>query len=195
MVSWHSCNKRLCAAVFLGVVAAQGALAVPILSIAAVPDPAVFGTPLTLDLLVTGVSDLYGYNFSLSFDPHLLNAIGSTEGSFLTTGGATSFYGGTIDNAAGTISFGFDTLLSHVPGVTGSGTLAHLMFNVLGGGTTALTFSDVLFVDSNSALLSVQAQDRNLLVLAPVPEPATVALMAIGLAGLAAMRRRKTMRP
>ena len=44
------------------------------------------GTVVTVDVDITNVSDLYGYQFDLTFDPNVLQAVSSTEGTFLSSG-------------------------------------------------------------------------------------------------------------
>jgi hypothetical protein len=183
--TWKSC---LFTAAWLGAVATQASAATPVLSIDATPDPAVLGSSVSLDILITGIQDLYAYQYTLSFNPAVLQATGVSEGSFLASGGTTYFDGGTIDNTLGSISFAFDTLIGPGPGVSGSGALAHISFNVTHAGSSTLSFSDVLFLDSSFGDLGVQADTR---ILQAVPEPASFALLGAGLAGLAAWRRRQ----
>lgn len=191
MVSRHAWKNRFCIALLLGAVATQAVAADAVLSIVPSASPAVVGSTVNLNIQLNGVVDLYAYNFSLSFDPSVLQATGGTEGALLATGGSTYFDVGTIDNTTGLISYSFNTLVGAVPGVNGSGSLAQLSFNVLTAGSTALTFSDTIFLNSSLGDVSLQIQNGALQTVA-VPEPATYALFALGLAGLVALRRRQT---
>jgi hypothetical protein len=192
MASWQAWKNRTVTAFLLGA-ASTGALAGstgPALTLTATPNPVVAGTPLTLNVLINGIADLYAYQFSLAFNPALLQLTSVTEGAFLATGGPTFFDGGTVNNAAGTVSFLFDSLIGAVPGVSGSGVLASMQFTTLTAGVSALTFSDVLFLDATSTDIPVLALNGSVQVTA-VPEPASYALFALGLAGLAAAAQRR----
>jgi hypothetical protein len=144
-------------------------------------------TATGLDLTVSAqdVADLFAYQFTLNFDPALVAAISAIEGAFLPSGGATFFSPGDIDNSAGSISFVFVTLLGPVDGVDGSGDLVTFSFNVQQAGFAQFSLSDVLFLDSAGADIAVDVRD----VVAQVPEPATLALVAMGL--FAALGRQK----
>ena len=190
MVSWNAWKHRLCIALVLGMASMQAAIAGPVVSIDATPNPAILGATVDLAVSVTDIADLYAYQFTLSFDPALLQAMGGTEGAFLGSGGSTFFDGGTIDNNLGTISFAFDSLLGNVAGVSGSGNLGHFSFNVIGVGASVLGLSDVLFLDSNFGDLAPQVQGMTLQTSA-VPEPSALWLFGLGLAGVALLRRRR----
>jgi hypothetical protein len=189
MASWQDWKNRCFGALLLGVVATQ-ASAVPTLSLSASPSPAVLGSPVSVNVVIGDITNLYAYQFSLAFNPALLQATAVTEGAFLATGGTTFFDGGTINNAAGTISFSFDSLIGALPGVNGGGVLASIAFNTVGAGTSALTFSDVLVLNAGLDEISMSIVNGSLQVNA-VPEPAALMLFGAGLAGLAIARRRQ----
>jgi Cohesin domain len=112
------------------------------------------GTVISVDVDVANVTDLYGYQFDLTFNPNILQAISTSEGSFLSSGGSTFFINGSNDNLGGTVSGTADSLLSAVGGVGGSGQLAVFTFDVVGNGTSALAIQNELLLDSNLNILS-----------------------------------------
>lgn len=188
MTSGQGFKRAGCAALLAGLLSMSGLAAAQTVSIASAPSPAVVGSPVAVNVLIAGVSDLFGYQFSLAFNPLVLRATGATEGAFLPTAGATIFDGGVIDNALGKVTLAFGSLTGPVAGANGGGVLARINFNTIAAGSSALTFSDVLLIDSNLLTLSAQVNNG---MLTAVPEPASYALFALGLAGLVALRQRK----
>ena len=112
--------RTFCAAALLG-----GALAALPASAAVVslsgPSNVGTGSTFQIDVNATGFTDLYAYQFDISFDRALFGATGVTEGDFLAGVGSTFFDGGVIDDVGGTISFVFDSLIGPGPGASGSG--------------------------------------------------------------------------
>lgn len=180
-------KQAVCAAGVLVGMCGSAFAADPVVSITA-SGPAVLGSPLLLDVQVTNALDLYAFQFSLSFDPTLMQATGVTEGGFLSAAGGTSFGVGSVNNTTGVVAFVFNSLLGATPGVDGAGVLASLSFNLTQVGTSGLTFSNGLFLDSNLDTLTVQLQNSSIQV---VPEPSSWALFALGIAGLAGLRHRR----
>jgi hypothetical protein len=162
-------------------------------TLVATPNPATQGSTVDVDVLISQVTDLYAYQFSISFDPTLLQVSGLAMGSFLSAGGTTLGDTGTIDNTAGTVTFAYNSLVGALPGVSGSGTLLTLHLNAIGTGTSALGFvpADTLFLDSTLATIGLTTTDSSVQVAAVVPEPETYLMLAAGLAGLGLWRRRQ----
>lgn len=162
------------------------------LSVAADPAAVHVGDTFTLDVLVADVTDLYGFQFDVGFDPAIVQANAVLEGGFLAAGGrATSFVAGAIDNIAGTVSFTANTLLGPGAGVTGDGVVVHLVFQALAVGQSDLVFGNTVLLDSALAELATTSVGGAITV-ASVPEPASGALLGIGLAILAVARSRPT---
>ena len=177
----------LAAALALGAVPSAHALAT--LSVSA-PATTLVGSPLTVNVLISGITDLFGYQFSLAYNPAVLRATNVAEGAFLATAGTTYFIGGTIDNTAGSVSAVADALIGPVPGAGGSGTLVTLSFDVTGPGTSTLVFSDVQLLSSSAADIPFTISNGTVTATSAVPEPAALALAGAGAAGLLMWRRR-----
>ena len=107
------------------------------------------GTVVTVDVDIKNVTNLYGYQFDLTFNPSILEAVSSTEGTFLPSGGATLFIPGTNDNVGGTVSATADTLLTAVNGVNGGGELAVFTFDAIGTGTSTIGIQNETLLDAN----------------------------------------------
>ncbi len=164
------------------------AVAGPTLSLDVTPNPVVVGSSVQTNVLISDIADLYAYEFTLTFDASVLQATGISEGMFLGTAGATFGSTGVIDNTAGTISFIYNTLLGPVPGANGSGSLLNVTFQALGAGSAALSFADLLFLDSASADILVEVDGA---VVTAVPEPGSFLLFGAALVAAGAMRRRQ----
>ena len=144
------------------------------------------GQTFTVDVDITGVADLYAYQFDVGFHPGpLLNASTVMAGPFLSTGGSTFFIEGLADNSAGTVSSTAESLVSLVPGVSGSGTLAQITFLAVGPGLATLTPFGVTLLDSS--LAGIAATTPSITVLIDVPEAASGSYAAAGLIMLTSM--------
>jgi len=109
----------------------------------------VVSTQFTVTVNVAEVTDLYGWEFNMTFNPALLECKGVTEGPFLKKTGKTTFFIiGEIDNVAGKIRVGC-LITDPPPGVDGSGILAEVTFHCKAVGNSALEFNPPdLLVDS-----------------------------------------------
>ena len=100
------------------------------------------GDTFTLDLIARNVIDLAGWQFDITFDPTMLEAVEVNEGDFLKTeGGATFFQKGTIDNTTGKITKLSSARLNE-DGVSGTGTLLSVTFSAKAGGETRLSLDN-----------------------------------------------------
>ena len=186
--------KHFIAAVLLG--ASTQAWAAPILSFSTGPAAQV-GSTVTYNIAIDDIADLYAYQFSINYDARYLRALNVTEGAFLGTAGST--VSGVLGMDTGLIDFVYGSLLGPTPGASGSGLLASITFEAIGAGTSALSFADAIFLDSvGDDIAGLTALSGQGVVLAEpggpvdVPEPASALLFGAGLAGAAALRRRRT---
>lgn len=185
--------KHFIAAVLLG--ASTQAWAAPILSFSTGPATQV-GSTVTYNIAIDDIADLYAYQFSINYDARYLRALNVTEGTFLGTAGST--VSGVLGMEPGFIDFVYGSLLGPIPGASGSGLLASITFEAIAAGTSALSFADVIFLDrAGNDIPGLSALSGEGVVLAEpggpvdVPEPASVLLFGAGLAGAAALRRRR----
>jgi len=122
------------------------------------------GSMFSVDVNISGAADLYGYQFDVLFNPNVIRAISSSEGSFLSTGGSTFFIAGGNDNVGGSIAATADSLVSAVPGVNGSGNIAVLSFEAIGSGVSSLALSGVQLLDSMFNVTSGQSSSGSVIV-------------------------------
>jgi hypothetical protein len=129
---------------------------------------------LTVDVIVENVSELYGAEFRLRYDPAVLsvqdlNANQSgiqIESGTLLPADQGFVVANKVDEAQGVITFAM-TLLNPAPAVSGTGPLARVTFNTLqGGGSTIsvehakLVAADLQTIASETADLSFGAESE-----------------------------------
>ena len=149
------------------------------------------GTAVVLSVDITDVADLYAYQFDVIFNPKVLRANTVSPGAILS-GGSVGFSPGIIDNGAGSISFIYDSLSGPSSGISGNGSLASIQFSGIGAGVSTISIANVLLLNSNLAVIDSPSLTNAYVSVTgstPVPEPATVSLIALGLCGLTALRR------
>jgi general secretion pathway protein D len=184
---------------FFGASAAR-ATSLPIVDVIPGSQSVNLGSPFSIDVKIIGIEDLYGFQFDLSFDATILQATTITEGGILPVGGPTFFLPGFIDNIAGSITFTADTLTGPIVGVTGDGVLAEFGFTSITTGSSSLTVSNVLLLDSNGSILDAQTVSGSATVNrgsdepTPVPEPASGILLLSGVAASCRAWRARTRR-
>lgn len=194
-------RSRLLLLVALFGLLAAPAQAAPILSLQPSTLSATVGDTVSFDIVISDVTDLFGFQFDLGFDPDIVQGVSITEGDFLSGGGTTFFVPGDIDNAAGVLAFTANALIGEIAGVSGGGTLARVTFTAIAAGTSLLNIFNTTLLDSSLSGLTFDTVNGSLSVAAgsstgpnPVPEPASLVLFATGaLAALRSMRRRRSL--
>lgn len=117
----------------------------------------VMGQNFTVNINISDVIDLYGWEFKLSWNATILDAMQVLEGSFLKNGGNT-YFTSKINNTLGYMIVDC-TLLSNVPGVSGSGVLASTIFYVETFGECPLDLYDTILVNSTEQSIEHTAVD------------------------------------
>ena len=138
------------------------------------------GQSFTVGINIDNIPDVFDYQLSLAFNPHVLAAQSVTEGALFADTKDSFFSPGTIDNSTGTITLVFDTLLASTVGVAGPGTLATIQFTALTIGTSSIDFSpfnDLILEDSQGNNLTVTPISGSVAVTS-TPELATIYLLA-----------------
>ena len=103
------------------------------------------GDAFTLNLNAENITDLAGWQTDIAFDPNVLEAVEVTEGDFLKSEGADTFFGGgTIDNAVGKIAGIFSARQSEV-GASGAGALLTVTFMAKLSGESEITLENFEF--------------------------------------------------
>jgi len=107
---------------------------------------AVPGQSFTVNIEISDVVDLYGWEFRLGWNSTILEALSVIEGPFLKQGGNTFFWS-KINNSAGYMIVDC-TLLGNISGVSGNGTLAIVEFYVETIGDCVLDLYGTILVNS-----------------------------------------------
>lgn len=116
------------------------------------------GTNYTFSILTDyDGSDVYGYEFGLTYDPTVLQGVGVVNGDLITAGDGTIMWQpGTFNNTAGILSltgngFYYTNETLPPPLVSGPGILANVTFTVVGDSTYGI--SNITFVESETRLI------------------------------------------
>jgi hypothetical protein len=108
------------------------------------------GQLITVNISISNVGDLYGWQIRLEWNPQILDFSSVSEGDFLKKHGQTFF--SQVVNETGYLILDC-TLVGDSPGVSGSGTLATVEFYVKEAGTSQLRLSETVLVNSSEDLI------------------------------------------
>jgi len=123
------------------------------------------GDTFTLHINAEKVTDLSGWQFDLTFDPDLLEAVKVNEGDFLKKGGGTTFFQrGTVNNATGKIS-GISAALISESGVTGTGTLLSVIFKAKADGNSQMALHNFQLGSSTGEAIPADVNDLTVTVI------------------------------
>jgi len=101
------------------------------------------GQKFTVDVVIADVTNLYGWQINVTFNPSILNADRVAEGPFLKSANDTAWPKPVIDNTRGYILASALLMPPYPPvGATGGGTLANITFTVKSGGSSTLHFDE-----------------------------------------------------
>jgi len=96
---------------------------------------AVLGSEINVVLDVSNVTNLFSYGAVLSYDPSMLEFVSASGSDFLDAGNTvpTSFQVGLENGNAGKLIIAEARTMDEKSGVSGSGELCRIVFNVIGG--------------------------------------------------------------
>lgn len=115
------------------------------------------GQDFTININVSDIADLYGWQLRLRWNATVLSAVNVTEGSFLKQSGST-FFTFRINNTAGYIVIDC-TLLGNQPGVSGKGQLVTIQFQVKERGACSLDLYDSILLNSSEQTIAHTIRD------------------------------------
>jgi len=115
------------------------------------------GQNFTVNIDISSVTDLYGWEFKLGWNTTVLDVVEAYEGTFLKNV-ADTFFTYKVNSTAGYI-IADCTLLGMVQGASGNGTLAAVKFYVKYRGESVLDLFDVILLDSNEQVIPNTAVD------------------------------------
>jgi len=157
------------------------------------------GQAVSVEVVISDLGDdeVGDFDLDVSFDAAILSPVDVLFGSFLgdpdpaafETLTSFAFLSGVVDFAE--VSLLLPTDLEVLQ--SDSFTLATLVFDTVGGGTSLLSFTQVIVDDAFAQPLALQTSSGEVSVMSvsAVPEPGTLWLLGIGLAWVVAGRQRR----
>ena len=117
------------------------------------------GDTFTVHINAEKVTDLSGWQFDLTFDSDVLEAVKVNEGDFLKKeGGTTFFQRGTINNATGKIT-GLSAALISESGIAGTGTLLSVVFSAKADGNSQMALRNFQLGSSAGEVIPAGVRD------------------------------------
>ena len=117
---------------------------------------AAVGQDFAVNINVSNVADLYGWEFKLGWNDTILHLQNVTEGSFLRNSGATFFTHSL--NSTGPHIVVDCTRLADLPEASGSGTLSTVTFHVQQSGSCDLNLYDSVLINSFEQSMNCTAE-------------------------------------
>jgi len=119
----------------------------------------------SVDVNVSTQANVYSVDFTLSFDPEILQVIKVKEGDFLSKDGASTFPIISFNNTKGEIKFA-NTRFGTATGVSGNGSLAEIKFKSLSKiGISPLDFIELTLVDPSLNDISISTENGTINVI------------------------------
>ena len=134
------------------------------------------GGMLVIDVVVDNVVDLGGYEFTVTFDPGVVQVQNVTLGPFLgSTGRTTAPLGPNIDHAAGSFEFGAFSF-GTAAGPNGSGIVAQVTLQAMAPGSSSLTFTAAQLTNTQIPIIMVNpiVTSGSVTVTGPTPTPTSL---------------------
>ncbi|MEK6945596.1 MAG: cohesin domain-containing protein [Nanoarchaeota archaeon] len=108
------------------------------------------GVDFDVNVTVSNVTDLYSFQFDLTYNSSVLQYIGISSGPFLNSDGSTLFELPPNTGTPGLLDNYAVTRIAVLYGVSGSGVIAKIRFRGLSAGTSNLVISNDSLYDSNN---------------------------------------------
>jgi len=160
------------------------------------------GDVFTVPISIANVQGLTSFQFDLTFNPSVIQALGFTDigtdfaSAASSGGGVLTGITGFIDNTTGVLSGVADSMSGPATGLTPSGVLVDATFQAVAIGTTALALNNAFLTDNRVPLSSANGdfvvQNGQVAVgQAAVPEPSSLILVSFAVGGLGILRWRR----